>query len=419
MPDTHPVTARRLSRRTQIAVIAIAAGLLATGTGALAVSNMLTGKATVPVVRRPAGFRPTPQQRRSLTIETVGNTLTPASAIEATGTIAVDGNRSTPVSPPFGGMVTRLLVEPGQHVAKGQPLMTVKSVEYVEARDALVAASAQHRAAVSQLRLARQNADRYGEIYRTAGGALKDYQQALSTVATAEGAVQAAAASVSGARGKLAVYGMTPPAMRMLEGRQGAGAAETIVRAPIAGVIARRDVAAGQYIDGKGSAAFVITDPSAVWLIAQIAERDAAHVRVGDAVMVTTPAWPGRRFTAQVAQVGAGLDPASHRLPVRATITNADGALKPDMFASFTILPRAPAGQAAQASALLIPASAVIREGDDARVWVARPDGSLIPRRVATGERSNGKVRVTAGLRPGERIVTGGALFVNEAGTQG
>lgn len=419
MPDTHPVSARRLSRRTQLSAIAIAAGLLATGTGALAVSTLLTAKPTAPVVRHPEGFRPTPQQRRSLTIETVESTVTASSAIAATGTIAVDGNRSTPVSPPFGGMVTRLLVEPGQHVAKGQPLMTVQSVEYVEARDALITAGAQHRAAVSQLRLARQNADRYGEIYRTAGGALKDYQQALSTVATAEGAVQAAAASVSGARGKLVVYGMTAPAIHTLENRQGAGAAESVVRAPIAGVIARRDVAAGQYIDGKGAAAFVITDPSAVWLIAQIAEQDAAHVRVGDAVTVTTPAWPGRRFTAQVAQVGAGLDPASHRLPVRATIANADGALKPDMFASFTILPRAAAGATAQAAALLIPASAVIREGDTARVWVERPDGTLIPRRVATGERSNGKVRVTAGLRPGERMVTGGALFVNEAGTQG
>lgn len=419
MPDTHSVATRRLSRRAQATVLAIAAGLLATGTGVFAVSNRLTDKATAPAVPRPPGFRPTPQQRQSLTIETVGSTPTPAATIEATGTIAVDGNRSTPVSPPFGGMVTRLLVEPGQHVARGQPLMTVKSVEYVEARDALVAASAQHRAVVSQWRLARQNADRYGEIYRTAGGALKDYQQALSAVATAEGAVQAAAANVSGARGKLAVYGMTASAMRALESRQGAGAAETIVRAPIAGVIARRDVAAGQYIDGKGSAVIVITDPSAVWLIAQIAEQDAAHVRVGDAVTVTTPAWPGRRFTAKVAQVGAGLDPASHRLPVRATIANADGALKPDMFASFTILPRAPAGEATQATAMLIPASAVIREGDNARVWVARPDGTLVPRRVATGQRSNGKVRVTAGLRLGERIVTGGALFVNEAGTQG
>ncbi|WP_167693042.1 efflux RND transporter periplasmic adaptor subunit [Sphingomonas azotifigens] len=389
--------------------------MLAAGTGAFTVSHLRAAHETASTVARHEGFLPSPQQRKALTIETVGSMRSAGSVIEATGTIAVDGNHSTPVSPPYSGLVTRLLVEPGQRVAKGQPLMIIESVEYVEARDALASASAQYRAADAQLRLARQNADRYEALYRTAGGALKDYQQGLSAVATAQGTVQAAQASVSAARGKLAVYGMATPTLQTLEIGRAASATQAIVRAPIAGVIARRDVSAGQFIDGKGSAAFVITEPSTVWLIAQIAESDAAQVSVGDAVTVTTPAWPGRRFTARVAQVGAGLDPESHRLPVRATIANADGALKPDMFASFSIQ----LGARPAASALLIAASAVIREGEESRVWIARHDGTLVPRVITTGERANGKVHVLSGLRPGERIVTGGALFVNEAGTQG
>ena len=66
--------------------------------------------------------------------------------------------------------------------------------------------------------------------------------------------------------------------------------------------------------------------------------------------------------------------------------------------------------------ALLVPAAAVIHEGDDARVWVVRPDGLLVARTVTAGEEQDGKVAITAGLKPGERIVTAGALFVNEAG---
>ncbi len=349
-------------------------------------------------------------QLAGLTIRPVGAAKRVSDAITATGTIQVDGNRSTPVSPPFSGLVTRLLVEPGQRVTSGQPLMAVKSTEVVEARDALASASAQHDTSLSQLKLASANAARIGEIYRTAGGALKDYQQARNEVAAAQGAERTAAAALAAARGRLGVYGMSDSDVRQLQRRDGAAATETTVRAPINGVIAKRDVAAGQFIDGKGSAAFVITDPSAVWLIAQIAERDAARVHIGDAVEVTTPAWPGRRFDARVAQVGAAIDPTTHRLPVRATIANPDGALKPDMFANFEIRSMRPG-----APALLIPASAVIYEGDTARVWVEGPRGTLSPRLVTVAERNGDQVQVVSGIKSGDRLVTGGAIFVNEA----
>ncbi|MDQ2762388.1 MAG: efflux RND transporter periplasmic adaptor subunit, partial [Pseudomonadota bacterium] len=108
--------------------------------------------------------------------------------------------------------------------------------------------------------------------------------------------------------------------------------------------------------------------------------------------------------------VGAALDPQTHRLPVRATIANPDGALKPQMFASFSIQ-RPQTGQA-----LRVPAVAVIHEGDIARVWVVRPDGLLQARVVTAGDEQDGKVSIVRGLRLGERIVTAGALFVNEAG---
>jgi cobalt-zinc-cadmium efflux system membrane fusion protein len=74
---------------------------------------------------------------------------------------------------------------------------------------------------------------------------------------------------------------------------------------------------------GGSQPAFVIADLSRVWLIAQVAESDATRVKVGDHVNVTTNAWPGRVFDAVIDNVGAQLDPVTHRLPVRATIANA------------------------------------------------------------------------------------------------
>jgi len=141
-----------------------------------------------------------------------------------------------------------------------------------------------------------------------------------------------------------------------------------------------------------------------------VAESDAENVRVGDPVEVTTPALPGRIFHATIDLVGAALDPQTHRLPVRASIPNPDKALKPQMFASFAIQHRN-AGEA-----IRVPAAAVIHEGDTARVWIMRPDGLLVARDVQTGDSANGLVTITQGLKPGEKIVTSGALFVNEAG---
>jgi cobalt-zinc-cadmium efflux system membrane fusion protein len=80
------------------------------------------------------------------------------------------------------------------------------------------------------------------------------------------------------------------------------------------------------------------------------------------------------------------------------------------MFASFAI------HRATSTKAIVVPAVAVIHEGDNARVWVVRPDGLLVSRNVTTGDAQDGKVTITSGLQPGERIVTAGALFVNEAG---
>ncbi|WP_447407629.1 efflux RND transporter periplasmic adaptor subunit, partial [Clostridium perfringens] len=84
----------------------------------------------------------------------------------------------------------------------------------------------------------------------------------------------------------------------------------------------------------------------------QVAESDASDVHVGDAVTVTTPALPGRTFYATIDLVGAALDPQTHRLPVRASIANPDGALKPQMFASFAIRSRR------QGEAIRVPAAA-------------------------------------------------------------
>ncbi|MEG8042169.1 efflux RND transporter periplasmic adaptor subunit [Sphingomonas sp. LR59] len=411
-PETLPPAAK-LSRSAQLRWLGIAAGVIA----GLVLIVVLIGKlthhepASAPVT--PAGtFRPTRDQMAGLTTMRVGYGASDARTL-ASGAITVDGDRSTPVLMPYSGQVVRVLADAGQHVTEGQPLMLVKTSDFVDARSGLFAARAAAQNAQVQLATAERTAERQRLMYETAGGALKDYQQAKTDLAAAQATARTAAASLGAARDKLAILGKSQGEISRLEnvGEVSGIHDVTTLHAPISGLIATRDVSAGQYLSqGGDKPVMTITDPSHVWLIAQLAENDASAVHRGDSVTVTTPALPGRSFHATIDLVGAALDPQSRRLPVRATIANPDGALKPQMFASFSIQ-RSHSGDA-----LLVPAAAVIHEGDDARVWVVRPEGLLIARNVTAGEEQDGKVAITAGLRSGERIVTAGALFVNEAG---
>ena len=405
--------ARRLPRAAQLRIVALAAA--ATIVLALAIwllGALLHREPPAAPIDPPGTFRPTAQQARMLTFLRVGTGIA-ASQTTATGTIDADGDLSTPVLLPYSGQVMRVLVDAGQVVAPGQPLLVIRTSDFVDARNNLFSAEATMRSTEVQLLNARRNAERAKALATTAGGPRKDYDQARTDLAAAQAQERSAEAAVGAARDKLAILGKSAGEIRQLESaREVTGLhEETTLHAPIGGTIAARDVSPGQYVGAGGDKpVFTITDPSRVWLLAQLPESDATVVHVGDTVEVTTPAWPGRTFHAVIDNIGAGLDPASHRLPVRATIANADHALKPQMFATLVIRHVSPSAR------LFVPATAVIHEGDAARLWVRRPDGRLQARQVRTGEEQGSAVEIVSGLRPGEVTVTAGAIFVNEAG---
>ncbi len=182
----------------------------------------------------------------------------------------------------------------------------------------------------------------------------------------------------------------------------------TYVTAPIDGVVVDRQVGPGQYIQaGSSIPVFTIADLSSVWLLAQVREVDAARVQRGQVVEVRVLAYPDQVFTATLTSVGAEVDPVTHRISVRATIANPDGRLKPQMFASCSII------TSGESTSPAVPAEAVVREGDQARVWVVAQNNTLAARAIRTGRVSDGMVEVLEGLKPGERVVTRGGLFMD------
>jgi len=144
-----------------------------------------------------------------------------------------------------------------------------------------------------------------------------------------------------------------------------------------------------------------------------VRESDAPKMKVGAPVEVTVLAYPGRVFNAKLSYVAPALDPNTRRLPVRAQIDNPGRELLPEMFASFRIV----AGETRLMPA--VPQEAVVYEGAQARVWVARPDQkSVVTRPIEVGTTTNGLVEVRKGLAVGETVVASGTLFIDRAASR-
>ncbi len=334
------------------------------------------------------------------------------------GSIALDDDLNTPVFSPYSGRVRNLVAKLGDHVEQGAPLFTLEATEFVQSANTLITAVAALRTARSQLAQAEINERRARELYQAKGGALKDWQQSQTDLATAQNTVRSADIALAAARNLLRILGKTDAEITALEAQptQKLDPISTVT-APIAGTVTQRQVGSGQYIQsvsaGASGPVYTIGDLSSVWLIANVREDAAASMRVGQAVEVRVPAHPDRVFEAKLAWIAPSIDKDTRRLPVRADVENPDGALKPMMFATFTII----TGEATNAPA--VPQNAVVHEGDTARVWVARADGTIESRSIVTGRSSGDMVEVRNGVVAGEKVVTRGALFIDRAGGAG
>jgi len=346
----------------------------------------------------PGAFRATAQQLRALGIETVALRDIVDSEV-ADGRIAADAEHSTPVYSPFSGRVVRIAAQPGDSVASGAPLAFIEASEFAQGQSDFATALAQEK-------LARASESRRHEQYTAGGASLQDWQQAQAELRGAEAALAAT-------RNRLRILGRSDAEIAALAAQAERGSppgAAVALRAPLAGVVLDRQLGPGQYLQAGAGPLYTIADLSSVWLVANVREADAARMRRGQAVEVRVPAWPERSFAARISYVAPVIDPLTHRLAVRAVVRNADGALKPEMLASFRIV----TGEAARVPA--VPESAVVHDGERTHVWVVADPGDVIAlREIEVGRSADGWVAVQKGLKPGEKIVTRGALFIDHA----
>jgi cobalt-zinc-cadmium efflux system membrane fusion protein len=332
------------------------------------------------------------------------------------GKIAVNDDATTPVFSPYSGRVTKLVAHAGDVVKKGDPLLLIEASEFVQAQNDLTAAAGALMAAKAQLQLATAAEQRQHELYDAKGAALKDWQQSQVDLANAQAGFNSAEIALAAVRNRLRILGRSDAEIAHLEASPDhlVMAAESAVPAPIGGTVISRQVGPGEYINSaaaSGQQIFTIGDLSTLWLIGNLREADAALAHVGDAVEVGVLAYPGRVFKGKLTYVAPTIDPNTRRLALRAEVKNEDGVLKPEMFASFRVIT---ADNPATAPA--VPEAAVIYEGETARLWVANAaDKTIALRQIKIGRIQDGLIEVIEGVKPGETVVTKGALFIDRA----
>jgi membrane fusion protein, heavy metal efflux system len=360
-----------------------------------------------------AAYYPTPKQWAALTTAPVTEVIFRTEHLTE-GKIAVDEDRSTLVFSPYSGRVIKLLAKPGDTVKAGQPLFIVEAPDMVQAQNDFISTISNLNKTKSALELARIVEQQNKTLYESRAGPLRDLQTSQASSRAAENDVRSAQTSLEMTRNRLRILGMTDDEITKFSDT-GAVSPHMTIYSPLAGTVIQRKVGPGQYINTSSQNAsasdptFIIGDLSTVWLVAYVRESEAPNVHVGQALHFTVLAYPNRVFPANISYVATSLDSGTRRLLVRATIDNSLHLLRPEMFASVTIL----TGEGD--SSLAVPREAIIYDGNVAHVWVARDNKSVERRDIKTGLSNGQMIQVIEGLRRGEIVVGKGSLFVDRA----
>jgi cobalt-zinc-cadmium efflux system membrane fusion protein len=317
--------------------------------------------------------------------------------INTNGTVAFNGDRSTQVIAPVSGPVSRILVAPGARVERGQPLATVSSPDFAEA-------VASYRKAEGAWRNAERIATLDEQLFANDALARSDLDQARTDLA-------AATADREAARSQLRSLGLDDTAIAAIRDGKPVSA-QAAVRAPIGGTLVERLITPGQLLQAGTTPCFTIADLSTVWVMANVFESDVGAVRRGEAAFVTTDASPDT-LAGRVDYVADLVDPATKATAVRVVVPNPTRLLRRDMLVRVAIRASRPR------TGITIPVAAVLRDDENLPfVYVAVTGGTFGRRRVDLGGRIGDRYEVASGLKPGESVVTDGALFLNGASTQ-
>jgi cobalt-zinc-cadmium efflux system membrane fusion protein len=293
------------------------------------------------------------------------------------------------------GPITRLVVDVGAHVTAGQPLL------YVASQDISNAVSA-YRKAKNRQDLAQRNLDRSRDLLAHKAIASRELE-------SAEADYNDAATDVQTTLQQLTIFGVTQQDLKDAEEQNVAIHPELPMRAPISGTVVQRLVLPGQVIQAGTTLAFVISDTSTLWIQGHVYEKDLQSVHVGDQADIHSPSFPDT-FHGTIAYIGDLIDPETRTTPVRIVTRNPRAQLKKDLFVDVTIQDKSPH------TALVVPTASVLYDEQNFPfVYLQVQAGQFAQRQVQIGGQRDDQIEITDGLKPGDRVVSQGSVFLQFA----
>jgi membrane fusion protein, heavy metal efflux system len=308
--------------------------------------------------------------------------------LRLTGAVAYNAFNTTPVITQVGGPVSRIMVVPGDHVQKNQPMLEVSSPDYAQLLDGYLKAADSYR-------LADKFYQRAQDLYAHNAIAQQDLEQAESNRTQAN-------ADLNAAEQGMRILGIKNPE----DLAKAPSSAQIPVLAPIAGEVVERLVSPGQVVQAGQTQAFTITDLSTVWVLANVYQADLKYVKTGEDVVVQTDAFPDS-FHGKISYVSPAVDPNTRTLQARIAVENSGEKLKRDMYCTVTVT----AG--VLKDALMVPNAAVLRDDNNQPfVYALTGDNQFGRRDVVLGEMQGSETQIVKGVSAGDRIAGNGSLFL-------
>jgi cobalt-zinc-cadmium efflux system membrane fusion protein len=332
---------------------------------------------------------------KQILVDTVKAADVPFDVVTSPGRIEANPNLISRVLLAVPGRVDSVLVKIGDAVDRGQPLLTIESPDADAVQSAFLQAEAALTQAKANLNKAQADFDRATDLFEHNAVAKKDVLTAENALAQSKAALEQAHAAREQAARRLTLLGLKP----------GSFGQKVTVTAPISGKVLEMSVAPGEYRNDTRVPLMTIADLSTVWVSSDVPESAIRFIRAGERIAVQLSAYPGETFHARVMRIADMVDPQTRTIKVRAEMDNSKGRLRPEMFGTIRhteetrVVP-------------VIPTGAVMQGDGKTVVFVETGPGRFRPLEVKVGNRSGNVLPVLAGLRPGDRVVVGGAMLL-------
>jgi len=310
---------------------------------------------------------------------------TSAHVLSLPAIVEADPARVIAVPPPLTGRLVALHVRIGDSVKRGQVLAELSSPDFGQALSDKARAE-------DALALANKALERARAVLGVGANAGKDLE-------AAETAQRDAVAEERRARDRVAI---------LAGGTAIDARTHTLeLRAPANGTVTALNAGAGSFLNDPTAPLLVLAGLDHVFVTAQVPEELLGQVTPGAAVDVALVAYPGQVLHGKAPRVSPVLEPDTRRAKLRVAFDNADGRLRPNMYATVNVAVKAAGG-------VSVPPSALLMNNDNTTVLVELAPWSFVRRVVRTGAEDEKTVQILSGLQAGDRIVTRGGVLLND-----